>query len=99
MKGILKTFEVKVRNNGQIEMFHYDARNHSHAAKMAKKHGQIVSVQKANYSKMKGNIEKLDLHQTDELYATAIGIDTIGMMNRNKRIDRRDNQYRDKPQL
>ncbi len=109
MKGVILEFEGRVRNNGQVNMYHYDARNHAHAAEMAKKHGQILSVRKADYDKMRGDSGKLKLDQSsNSLYGTAIGMDTIGMLGlrefegrrqfeREKRKNRfyRNNIYRD----
>ncbi len=93
---IEQTYEVRVRDNGQIRMLHFDAHTHHQAMCRAQETGFfIISVRKVNLDKMIGNIEKLDLGNVEHIegeYHPAIASEEL-IFRKRRRLE---NQMKDK---
>lgn len=103
MRGVLQIYEVRIKDNGKPQTKHTEASSPSQAKKKALKYGQVVSVRKVDYTKIFGDIEKLDLNQPPLIeyvenspYTTAVAMDEMIWQKRNKRLK---NKGKDKNRL
>lgn len=92
----MQFYEVRIRNNGKLQTKHHEASKPGQAERKGRKHGQVVSVRKVDFTKIFGNIENLDLKQPPLIeyvenspYTTAIAMDEMVWQKRNKRIRNR----------
>ena len=98
MRGVEKTFEVRIKDNGTPKLIHILAMTSRQAAKKARKRHVVTSVRKMDINRLY-DISRLRLEeQTPEYvagspYPTAIAMDEMLWQKRNKRID---NQHKDK---
>jgi hypothetical protein len=92
MKAIDIWYEVRLRVAGQLKTLHYSASCPEQARAKANGKGQIVTVRKAEYDKMVGNIENINLnveYVQGSPYNSAVAMDEMIWQKRNGRIKNR----------
>lgn len=106
MSSFETTFEVRVRNNGNLGMKHIDASNSKSASIKGRKYGHVVSVRKVDKERQLKYIEQLDLHQPPLIeyvegssYTTAIAMDEMIWNKKKKRSERLESRQKDKNHL
>lgn len=104
MSSVARVFEVKVRVDGDIRSYHYQAKSHEQAVTKAQKRGRILGVRKVSPSDIIGNIESIKLDQKPlglyiggGLYENDINLDEIlGLRKPSRNKNRRSKSGRDK---
>tara|TARA_Y100000310_G_scaffold79271_2_gene75954 strand:+ start:4407 stop:4748 length:342 start_codon:yes stop_codon:yes gene_type:complete len=98
-----KAFEVKVKIGKLIKAYLYyrsdGVKSHRQAARKAKKHGKVISVEKVDAQALLGRIENLDLSEESERYYLGGGVfedelDIDGVLGLSKKIKRRSTNGR-----
>ena len=103
MSSFETTFEVRVRNNGNLGMKHVEANNHRSARIKGMRYGHVVSVRKVDPERRLKYIEELDLKQPPLVeyvegspYATAIAMGEMIWQKKSKRSMRLEKRKKDK---
>jgi len=81
------------------KMFHIDAKTPNNAGVRAEKYGRPISVRKADFERMGGNIEDLllpEVYGVDNPYPNALAMDGMIWKQKNKRAKRIESSARKK---
>lgn len=83
--------------NKVTKMFHFDTRTPKQAERRGEKHGRVISVQKVDVDRMRGNMDSLMLRlKATNPYPDAVAMDEMIWRRKDKRAERLENREKDK---